>query len=134
MDEHGYPDLASMQGIGSDMAASDYSAQFKKARMNAVVDHDACNNPTCTVCIQMCFYEALSQQDGHVGFHAENCIGCELCYDVCPFDAITMQPTTPSQLATGYFDIPDGVYEHDKFTTRHNNPASIGKSFVKESA
>lgn len=134
MDDHGYPDIASMQGIASDMAASDYSDQFKKSRMNAQIDHDACNNPTCTVCIQMCFYEALSQADGHVALHPENCIGCELCYDVCPFKAISMHPTTPEQMAKGYFNIPDGVYEHDKFKTRRNNPESIGKSLLKETA
>ena len=134
MDDHGYPDIASMQGIGSDLAASDYSAQFKKSRMNVQIDHDACNNPTCTVCIQMCFYEALSQADGHIEFHADNCIGCELCYDVCPFDAISMHGTTPEQFAKGYFNIPEGVYEHDKFNTRRNNPESIGRSLLKESA
>jgi dihydroorotate dehydrogenase (fumarate)/dihydropyrimidine dehydrogenase (NAD+) subunit PreA len=82
----------------------------------------------------MCFYEALSQADGHVGLHPENCIGCELCYDVCPFKAISMHPTTPEQMAKGYFDIPEDVYEHDKFKTRRTNPESIGKSLLKETA
>jgi dihydroorotate dehydrogenase (fumarate)/dihydropyrimidine dehydrogenase (NAD+) subunit PreA len=132
MDEHGYPDIASMHGIASVRAAGDYSEQFRKARRTVAIDHDACKNPTCTVCMQMCFYEALSQAVGRVDIHPESCIGCELCYDVCPFDAISIIETTPEQLKQGYFDIPEGVYETNKFTTRRNNPESIGRTILKE--
>ncbi|MDP6709669.1 MAG: tRNA-dihydrouridine synthase, partial [Alphaproteobacteria bacterium] len=118
MDEHGYPDIASMHGIAARQAVRDYGEQFKKARMHAQISHDSCQNPTCTVCIQMCFYEALSQGDGFVQIHPENCIGCELCYDVCPFDSIQMLQTTPEKIAEGYFDIPEGIYEHGKFETQ----------------
>ncbi len=134
MDEHGYPDIPSMHGIAARQAAQDYGEQFKKARMHAHISHERCQNPTCTVCIQMCFYEALSQADGFVQVHPENCIGCELCYDVCPFDSVQLRQTAPGQLAEGYFDIPDGVYETGKFESQRNNPASIGKEALKKSA
>ena len=61
MDEHGYDDIKSMYGIRSDAAATDYSDQFAKDRIHANVNAETCQNPTCNVCIQMCFYEALSQ-------------------------------------------------------------------------
>ena len=127
MDEHGYADLAAMRGIASRAAARDYADQFAQPRMHAVVDHETCQNPTCTVCVQMCFYEALSQNPaGRIDVHTESCIGCELCYDVCPFDSISMRPTAPDQLAEGYFDVPDGVYESPaKFATRRNNMTTI---------
>ncbi len=126
MDEHGYADVPAMHGIASNRAAGDYSEQFKKSRRYAAIDHEACRNPTCNVCIQMCFYEALSQADGKVEVHTDSCIGCELCHDVCPFGAVAMAETTPAQHAAGYYDIPEGVLETGKFTTRRNNPESIG--------
>ena len=133
MDEHGYPDIASMRGIASRRAARDYAEQFARNRMHAAIDHKTCNNPTCTVCIQMCFYEALSQSaDGTVAVHNDNCIGCELCMDVCPFDSIAMRYTTEAQYREGYFRIPDGVYEKPaKFATRRNNPELIGKRGIE---
>ena len=134
MDEHGYPDIPSMHGIASRQAAGDYDEQFRKSRVHARVQHETCQNPTCTVCIQMCFYEALSQADGHVEVHPENCIGCELCYDVCPFDSISLHHSTPKQLEAGYFDVPAGVYEYDKYETQRNNPAFIGMEASEEQA
>ena len=75
----------------------------------------------------MCFYEALSQNPaGSIDVHPDTCIGCELCLDVCPFDSISMEPTTEQQMAEGYFRIPDGVYEKPgKFATRRNNMETI---------
>jgi dihydroorotate dehydrogenase (fumarate)/dihydropyrimidine dehydrogenase (NAD+) subunit PreA len=131
MDEHGYPDIPSMHGIASNRAAGDYSAQFRKERITVTIDDDACKNPTCTVCMQLCFYEALSQADGKVEVHPENCIGCELCYDACPFGAVKMEQTTPEQLVQDYFRIPERAFETNKFTTQRNNPDSIGWKFLK---
>jgi dihydroorotate dehydrogenase (fumarate)/dihydropyrimidine dehydrogenase (NAD+) subunit PreA len=134
MDEHGYIGIEAMRGIASRHAAKDYSAQFARARSHVVIDQDKCENPTCTVCIQMCFYEALSQADGYVQVHPDQCIGCELCYDVCPFHAMEMRQTSAEQFDAGYFRIPEEVFETDKFNTRRNNPDSIGKPHLKKTA
>lgn len=129
MDSHGYPDVESMVGIASRQAARDYSQQFARSRVHAVVDSESCRNPTCSVCIQDCFYEALSQNpQGVVEVHPENCIGCELCLDVCPFDSISMRQTSPEQFVAGFFDVPQGAYERGKFTTARNNPSSIRRN------
>jgi Fe-S-cluster-containing hydrogenase component 2 len=121
--------MASMHGLAARKAVRDYSEQFSRNRVHAVVNHDTCKNPTCTVCIQMCFYEALSQSaEGRIEVHTDNCIGCELCLDVCPFGSISMNPTTDEHYNQGYFRISDGVFEPpEKFGTQRNHPDHIGK-------
>lgn len=128
MDSHGYPDIESMRGIASRRCVKDYSEQFTKPRIHSVVKHDSCNNPTCTICIQMCFYEALGQSaDGQVVNLNDNCIGCEMCLDVCPFDSIDLVDTSKNQLSSGeFFTIDSDSFEADggkkKFSTEYNNP------------
>ncbi|RZO37030.1 MAG: hypothetical protein EVA87_07310 [Rhodospirillaceae bacterium] len=137
MDEHGYEDIKSMYGIASDAAATDYSDQFAKDRIHANVNAETCQNPTCNVCIQMCFYEALSQDPaGKINVHTDKCIGCELCLDVCPFDSISMAPTTDAQYEDGYFKIQEEIYEDAgmKFATNRNNNDTIEASAPKMAA
>ena len=137
MDEHGYPDIKSMYGIASDAAATDYSDQFAKDRVHARVNAETCQNPTCNVCVQMCFYEALSQDPaGKIAVHEDKCIGCELCMDVCPFDSISMGQTTEEQFADGYFKIQGDIYEPAdvKFATNRNNMETIEANSPKIAA
>jgi dihydroorotate dehydrogenase subfamily 1 len=131
MDMHGYATVDDMIGIASKRSVKDYGEQFSKERKYAEVIADTCKNPTCNVCIQVCFYEALSQNPaGKIDVHADNCIGCELCYDICPFDSIRMKPPAGAD-ATDLFEIPLGVFEKDKFSTVRNNPATIRRDSPK---
>ena len=126
MDEHGYGTVEEMIGLASKRSVKDYAEQFARQRMHAVVKDETCKNPTCNICIQVCFYEALSQKsEGGIEVHTDNCIGCQLCVDVCPFDSIEMRQTSPEQLAEGYFDIPETVFETGKFVTNRNNMDTI---------
>ncbi len=136
MDDHGYPDLASMRGIATTGAVQDYAEQFEQPRIHASVNEETCQNPTCNICVQMCFYEALSQNpSGKIDVHPESCIGCELCLDVCPFDSIEMKPTTEAQFEAGYFRIPEDTYEPArKFGTRRNNMDTIMRDSPKMAA
>ena len=132
MDDHGYDDIAALHGIASRRAVANYDEQFAKNRIHSSVKRETCKNPSCTVCIQMCFYEALGQDvgedGGEVGVHSDNCIGCEMCDNVCPFDSIELQETSADQAAAGgFFQVPADVYEKNKFKTRHNNPALFEK-------
>ena len=61
MDAHDYASVEEMIGIASRRSVKDYAEQFSKQRKYAEIVHDTCKNPTCNVCIQVCFYEALSQ-------------------------------------------------------------------------
>ncbi|MCC6780028.1 MAG: tRNA-dihydrouridine synthase [Hyphomicrobiales bacterium] len=117
MDSHGYPDIAAMHGIASRRSVKNYSEQFVKSRIHSDVDVAACKNSTsCTICIQTCFYDALSQADKRVGLHSDACIGCEMCFNTCPFNAIVLKDTTSEESATGnYYVMPPGGFERDKF-------------------
>lgn len=132
MDEKGYESIDSMVGIASSRSVKDYGEQFSRRRSYAVVNPETCKNPTCNICIQVCFYEALSQNPaGKIDVHTDNCIGCELCFDICPFDSIEMKPTPPEQLGVDFFDIPKGVFEKDKFKTTRNNFDTIRRDSPK---
>ncbi len=113
MDSHGYPDVESMIGVASRKAAGSYQDLFQRPRHHATIEADSCQNPSCDICIQMCFYEAMSQGEGQVKLHLKNCIGCELCYNVCPFDAVRIVPTSEEQLRAGYFKPPEEGFIHD---------------------
>lgn len=136
MDAHGYASVDEMIGLASKKAARDYRVQFARSRTYAEVEKEACKNPTCNVCIQVCFYEALSQNPaGKIDVHLDNCIGCELCMDICPFDAIQMKPQPAGAGKPDFFAIPPGAFEADKFTTVRNNPETIRRDspkFAKE--
>ena len=117
MDTHGYPDVASMCGIASQRSVKNYSEQFGKPRIHSEINAETCKNAvSCTLCIQTCFYDALSQSNQHVDLHADACIGCEMCYNTCPFGSVVLTDTTPEQLATGrYYSMPPSGFEQHKF-------------------
>jgi dihydroorotate dehydrogenase (fumarate)/dihydropyrimidine dehydrogenase (NAD+) subunit PreA len=126
MDAHGYKTVHEMIGIASNQSVKDYGEQFAKERRYAEVNVDTCKNPTCNVCVQVCFYEALSQNPaGKIDVHTDNCIGCELCEDICPFDSISMKPRPLGSNPADFFVIPPAIFEKDKFKTNRNNPYTI---------
>lgn len=130
MDSHGYPNVEAMRGIASQRSVKDYGEQFLKAREHSKVNHDTCKNPSCTICIQTCFYDSLFQDAGRkVGQLWENCIGCELCTHTCPFDSMHMYPTTPAQKESGgYFEIGEGVFETGKFEKDFDRNLKLSKA------
>jgi dihydroorotate dehydrogenase (fumarate)/dihydropyrimidine dehydrogenase (NAD+) subunit PreA len=128
MDAHGYPDVASMTGIASRRSVKDYSEQFSKKRMHSEITHDACKNPKCTICIQTCFYDALAQGPGKVASLHDNCIGCEMCTNTCPFNATHMHTTSDEDRARQpFFQIPEGVYEKGKFDKGFDRGIKLAK-------
>ena len=88
-----------------------------------------CKNPTCTICIQTCFYDALRQaEDSTVGELYHNCIGCELCTQTCPFDSIHMYANPAEQQASGkFYQIPGPVFESGKFETGFDRGISLAR-------
>jgi dihydroorotate dehydrogenase (fumarate)/dihydropyrimidine dehydrogenase (NAD+) subunit PreA len=87
LDEHDYPDLQTIYGMASRKATASYNDTFKTRGIHAVIDQEKCT--CCWNCVRSCFYDALSQGQEQVIARSENCIGCELCFNVCPFDAVS---------------------------------------------
>jgi len=92
LDENGYPDLESIYGIASRRSASSPAELFAAEPVYSVVDREKCQFPKCNICVRMCFYDSLKDGDEWVKTHPDKCIGCELCQNVCPFDAMKMTP------------------------------------------
>jgi len=90
LDTHGYPDLNAIHGMASKAAIASYNQTFGDKGRHAVIDRDKCT--LCWNCVQSCFYGALSRGDEEVVRHTDKCIGCELCFSVCPFDAVSFEP------------------------------------------
>jgi len=90
MEAHGYPSVDALYGLSSKRAAASMQELFEATPIHAHIDHDKCRFPKCTNCIRSCFYDAMKPAAEQVATHSDMCIGCRLCYDVCPFGAITL--------------------------------------------
>jgi Fe-S-cluster-containing hydrogenase component 2 len=62
---------------------------FDEKGKHAVIDPEKCT--LCWNCVRSCFYGAMAKSEEQVHTLTENCIGCELCYSVCPFDAVSFE-------------------------------------------
>ena len=47
------------------------------SRFLAVVDEDLCTG--CETCLERCYFDAITMDDGLAVIDAENCMGCGLC-------------------------------------------------------
>ena len=86
LDEQGYADVTEIHGLASRQAAASYEQSFGEKGKHAVIDSEKCT--LCWNCVRSCFYGAMAKSKEQVLTLTENCIGCELCYNVCPFDAV----------------------------------------------
>ena len=89
LDGHGYPDLDSIHGLASRRATGSYNQAFGDKGVHAVIDDEKCTR--CWNCVRSCFYSALAQGEDEVVTLSQNCIGCELCFSVCPFEAVSFE-------------------------------------------
>jgi dihydroorotate dehydrogenase (fumarate)/dihydropyrimidine dehydrogenase (NAD+) subunit PreA len=89
LDGHGYPDVNAIYGLASKKATASYNQTFGQTGQHAVIDDEKCTR--CWNCVRSCFYGALGQGDDEVVTRTNDCIGCELCFSVCPFDAVSFE-------------------------------------------
>jgi len=89
LDEHGYPDLESIYGIASRRAKTPVEL-FAAKPVYSLIDNEKCKIPRCAICAKVCFYGALENRGDKMVVDVDKCIGCELCENVCAFDAIRM--------------------------------------------
>ncbi len=98
LDDHGYTDVASIHGIASRKALTTAPELFAVEPVYTLIDHAKCKFPKCNICTRMCFYDSLKEGKDYIQTAPDTCIGCELCLNVCPFDAITMTTDKESAL------------------------------------
>lgn len=68
-----------------------------EAKEDAVAFVDEQRCIGCTLCIQACPVDAILGAAKHLHtVIAKECTGCELCLPVCPVDCIQMQPIAPT--------------------------------------
>jgi len=89
MDRKGYPTVDSMIGIASRGSLS-YEETYALPEVIASIDRQKCTR--CFDCVRSCFYDALRIEKDQLVMSPQNCIGCELCYSVCPEDAVSFVP------------------------------------------
>jgi len=88
MDRKGYKTVDSMIGIASKRSLT-YEQTYELPRLVSEIDEGKCS--LCGNCVTSCFYDALKEGDDRVITISEKCIGCELCYSMCPEDAISFR-------------------------------------------
>ena len=86
MDRKNYPTVDSMIGIATRRAMS-YEESYLLPPIKARINQKKCTR--CYQCVRSCSYDALEKKRDRVVTLSPNCIGCELCYSVCPSDAIS---------------------------------------------
>jgi len=88
MDRKGYATVDSMIGIASRQSLT-YEETYRLPPKVAVVNGERCT--ACGQCVKSCFNDALNKDGDQIITRSENCIGCELCYSICPADAISFK-------------------------------------------
>ncbi len=92
MDSHGYPDIDSLYGISARQSARSLAELFEAPRLVVDIDRNKCAYPKCNACTRMCFYDVMHPGEKQVDIEGEKCIGCHLCENTCPMDAISLHP------------------------------------------
>ncbi|MBQ0071763.1 MAG: 4Fe-4S binding protein [Spirochaetales bacterium] len=91
MDDHGYPDMKSLQGDA--LQLFQMSDSFAKARQNKLgqaykhrdADPEKCIG--CGRCQDVCWYKGIEVTD-RKAHKTDACIGCGYCFQVCPTKAL----------------------------------------------
>ncbi|MCC0026884.1 MAG: NAD-dependent dihydropyrimidine dehydrogenase subunit PreA [Zhengella sp.] len=125
MDEKGHADLDSVIGraVGN---VTDWQYLNLNYVTKARIDQDACIQcGRCHIACEDTSHQAITHMvDGKRHFEVleEECVGCNLCVDVCPVDnCITMVPLQAGALDKRTGKVVEG--EYGNWTTHPNNPA-----------
>lgn len=65
------------------------SPKVIESDFKAHINWDVCQN--CGNCIECCYFDALSLEDGNLEFNPNHCFGCGLCVSKCPNHAISLR-------------------------------------------
>ena len=59
------------------------------SRFTAVVEEDLCNG--CEICLERCYFEAITIEDDLAVINEDNCMGCGLCTVTCAPEAMNLK-------------------------------------------
>ncbi|MBN1579558.1 MAG: 4Fe-4S binding protein, partial [Anaerolineae bacterium] len=91
MDDAGYQDIDALCGEALKLlamppqVAEERRMRLSMAYQAAQPDADLCTG--CGQCLDVCWYDALSLQDG-LAVKSKACVGCGYCFHVCPAGAL----------------------------------------------
>ncbi|MBE3582405.1 MAG: 4Fe-4S binding protein [Thermoanaerobacteraceae bacterium] len=88
MDRKGYRTIEDFRGIALPHIKTVEELAQEPPRF-ATINPDLCKN--CDICIRVCFYGAIHQEDGRTWADREACDGCGLCAQWCPVGAIELK-------------------------------------------
>ena len=139
MDEKGHPDLDSITGRAV-RNVTDWKYLDLEYIAKAKIDQDLCIKcGRCHIACEDTSHQAISKEkDGKRHFEVMNdeCVGCNLCVNVCPVDdCITMDALPVGALDERTGRIVTGTYSN--WTTHPNNPSHtspMGDASVTEPA
>jgi len=88
LDRKGYRTVNEIVGVAAKAALS-YGQMESLPKERAVIDRERCTD--CQRCVQSCFYNMITTQEGEVTISGE-CRGCGICTCVCPVPgAVSLQ-------------------------------------------
>ena len=126
MDEKGHADLDSVIGraVGN---VTDWQYLNLNYTTKARIDQDACIKcGRCHIACEDTSHQAITHLvngERHFEVIEEECVGCNLCVDVCPVDnCITMVPLKAGEMDKRTGKVVEGDYAN--WTTHPNNPAA----------
>lgn len=64
------------------------------SKSHFIPTHDTQTGIHCGVCVDRCYFEALSVDSGEPVYYADNCVGCGICVSTCPSNSIKLIPRT----------------------------------------
>ncbi|MHB1404464.1 MAG: tRNA-dihydrouridine synthase [Desulfitobacteriaceae bacterium] len=98
MESKGYNSITEMRGITLSQLKT-WDVVDRESRYLSQVDPEKCTG--CKLCLNWCFFDAISMDGRSAVIDRSKCDGCGLCPALCPKDAITMDG--PGQSYLGNF-------------------------------
>jgi len=87
MERKGYEKITDFKGIALKYLTTVEELAMKEP-MHAMVDEPLCNG--CSICVNLCQYDAIQIVKGTAKVNSEKCDGCGLCKEFCPTSAIKL--------------------------------------------
>ena len=86
LSKNNYKTLDEIRGIGLKSVEEEWNKDFVTPLIAKITNK--CNG--CTLCANLCLYDAIKMIDQKANINQNNCSGCGLCESICPVSAIEL--------------------------------------------